>query len=125
LLPLVVLASAAAMGALHSGPVAQPVVANGLRIAADTDSIIKAKVAQLVMPPMPVPPAITPFTLQACFDVDTAGRGRLLLWTRTSDSSYNRRVLETLNGYSFIPSRWSGGAALRDTVCVRAVAGNR
>jgi hypothetical protein len=120
-LPLVIFALAAACTQTADVPATSsdvPIV-----VLASSDSVSRAAVEQLVMPPLPVPDAVKPYTLRACFDVDTAGRGALISWSRSRDSTYNGRLLATLRGYRFRPARLLTGSAIRDTLCVQAMAG--
>lgn len=91
-------------------------------VARDTGQVqekTKATVKELFLLPMPVPAAVKPYLLHACFEVAANGAPRLLAWTRTRDSSYNRKIEESLGKYSFnVATR--GGAAVQDTVCVQS-----
>lgn len=88
---------------------------------ADTSAKKKAKVKQLVVLPMPLPDSLKPLTMEACFDVASNGDAKLLTVTRTKDYEYNRKIEASLRGYGFTPAT-RNGVAVRDTVCVKAIA---
>jgi hypothetical protein len=90
---------------------------------ADSDSVVPGRVEQLVILPLPAPAAIRPVEINACFDVEANGRTALITWTRTADTTYNNKVEQSLRGYRFRPSRRLSGAAVRDTICIRAITG--
>lgn len=83
----------------------------------------KASVTTLVILPIPVPARVKPYSMEACFEVDSLGRQRLLTWTKSKDDSYNRKVEESLKGYRFRPAVLPSGVAVRDTSCIKAVGG--
>lgn len=80
----------------------------------------KARVKTLVILPIPMPDVVKPYELVACFDVAPTGDAKLLSWTRSRDLNYNSKIKKSLDGYRFAPATLDG-AAVRDTVCIRAV----
>jgi hypothetical protein len=82
----------------------------------------KAKVKDLFILPIPVPAIAKPYVMDACFDVAANGDSRLLTWTKSRDTLYNKKIEESLKRYTFTPATING-VAVRDTACVRAKAG--
>lgn len=84
----------------------------------------KASVTTLVLPPLPAPAKVKPYSMTACFEVDSVGHQRLLDWNKSRDDGYNRKVLETLNNTRFKPA-WDPklGMAVRDTTCINVRVG--
>lgn len=79
----------------------------------------KASVKALVMLPMPIPDAVLPYELNACFDVAPNGDAKLLSWTESRDLDYNGKIKKSLAAYRFRPATLDG-VAVRDTTCIRA-----
>jgi hypothetical protein len=68
---------------------------------------------------MPVPDAVFPYELNACFDVAPNGDAKLLSWTESRDLDYNGKIKKSLAAYKFKPATLDG-VAVRDTTCIRA-----
>jgi hypothetical protein len=115
---------AVAVFALAGGEDATAFHGPATAVVADTDTVIPGGVQHLVILPLPVPDSIKPVRLTACFDLEASGKATLIQRTLTRDSAYNRAVLETLLTYRFKPSTLRG-FPVRDTICIRATAGER
>jgi hypothetical protein len=76
----------------------------------------KATVKRLVVLPLPIPPG---YVMEACFDVASTGDAKLLVWAKSKDTAYDRKIDESLKKYLFNPATLNG-VAVRDTVCVKA-----
>ena len=72
--------------------------------------------------PIPVPSKVRPYKMVAYFEVDSAGTAKLLSFTPTRDSNYNKRVREMLLEMRFRPATRGNGTPVRDTVMVTAEA---
>jgi hypothetical protein len=103
-------------------PVHIPVASEPAPVQRDTTpppGMKRAHVKRLVSLPLPVPDAVKPFSLKACFDVAPNGDATLLSWTKSLDLNYNAKVRKSLDGYRFEPATLNG-VAVRDMVCITA-----
>ena len=79
-------------------------------------------VVALPILPLPVPGKVRPYKLVAYFEVDTAGRARLLAFNPSNDGSYNKRIRDMLNEIRFRPGTRPDGRPVIDTAIVTAEA---
>lgn len=83
----------------------------------------RAQVTQLMILPLPAPPQVKPYRLQASFFVPVSGRAVLLEWNEPNDPEYARNVFETLRYYKLIPARTQNGDMVCSTTFIRASVG--
>jgi protein TonB len=85
-----------------------------------TGTVYPPSVTTLVILPIPVPSKARPYSMTACFDVDSTAKATLIDFTPSKDANYNRKVRESLLGYKFRAAVRLDGTPVRDTVCVTA-----
>lgn len=96
--------------------------ANGPGTGGGTDEIFPAMLIAMPILPIPVPSKVRPYKMVAYFEVDSLGTAKLLSFTPTRDSNYNKRVREMLLEMRFRPAVRGNGTPVRDTVMVTAEA---
>ncbi len=77
-----------------------------------------ARIANNLLIGVDAPPSVRPFQLKVVFEVDSAGRARILSATHTRDGSYNRTLTAELAQIRFHPATRVDGAAVMDTVAL-------
>jgi len=93
---------------------------NGAGTGGGDEEIYPPTVISLPLLPLPVPSKVRPYKMIAYFEVDTAGRARLLGFNPSKDSGYNRRVREMLLEIRFRAAVRKNGMAVLDTAVVSA-----
>lgn len=79
--------------------------------------IYPPRVTTLAILPLPVPNRIRPYKLVACFEVDEKGKARLLSWTSSRDSDYDRKVKAMLEEVRFKPATNADFVPVKVTDC--------
>ena len=109
-------------GGVGSGVGAGRGSANGPGTGGGTDEVFPAMLVAMPILPIPVPSKVRPYKMVAYFEVDSLGTAKLLSFTPTRDSNYNKRVREMLLEMRFRPAVRGNGTPVRDTVVVTAEA---
>ncbi|MBI3566921.1 MAG: hypothetical protein HY084_01795 [Gemmatimonadetes bacterium] len=84
--------------------------------------IYPPSVTTLALLPLPVPSKVKPYTLVARFEVDEKGNGKLIDWTPSKDSDYNKKVKAMLEEVRFRPAVRSDGTPVKATYQITAQA---
>jgi len=95
---------------------------NGPGTGGGEGRIYPPSVTTLALLPLPVPNKVKPYTLVATFEVDEKGVGKLLDWTPSKDSDYNKKVKAMLEEVRFRPAVRSDGTPVKATYQITAQA---